>query len=167
MVVCTFQGIGPFYLSCQVYVSKLFIVLLYFPFNVCTTSCFISDLVDLCLRCFVFVGLFSLLILLVFSKNHVLGTSLAVQWLRLCLPMQGVQVQSLVGELRSPMPRGQKNQNIKQKQYCNKFNKDFKNGPHQKKIYKKERKYKVRIKGRKDHVLGVKAQDEKCHKRQI
>ena len=26
-----------------------------------------------------------------------------------------------------------KNQNIKQKQYCNKFNKDFKNGPHQKK----------------------------------
>ena len=25
------------------------------------------------------------------------------------------------------------NQNIKQKQYCNKFNKDFKNGPHQKK----------------------------------
>ena len=26
-----------------------------------------------------------------------------------------------------------KNQNIKQKRYCNKFNKDFKNGPHQKK----------------------------------
>ena len=26
-----------------------------------------------------------------------------------------------------------KNQNIKQEQYCNKFNKDFKNGPHQKK----------------------------------
>ena len=25
------------------------------------------------------------------------------------------------------------NQNIKQKQYCNKFNKDFENGPHQKK----------------------------------
>ena len=25
-----------------------------------------------------------------------------------------------------------KNQNIEQKQYCNKFNKDFKNGPHQK-----------------------------------
>ena len=24
-----------------------------------------------------------------------------------------------------------KNQNIKQKQYCNQFNKDFKNGPHQ------------------------------------
>ena len=26
-----------------------------------------------------------------------------------------------------------KYQNIKQKQYCNTFNKDFKNGPHQKK----------------------------------
>ena len=25
-----------------------------------------------------------------------------------------------------------KNQNMKQKQYCNKSNKDFKNGPHQK-----------------------------------
>ena len=61
------------------------------------------------------------------------GTSLAVQWLRLCLPMQGVWVRSLVGELRSHMPLSQKNQNIKQKQYCNKFNKNFKNGPHQKK----------------------------------
>ena len=27
--------------------------------------------------------------------------------------------------------------NIKQKQYCNKFNKDFKNGPHKKKNLKK------------------------------
>jgi len=32
----------------------------------------------------------------------------AVQWLRLCLPMQGVQVQSLDGELRSYMPHSQK-----------------------------------------------------------
>ena len=30
-----------------------------------------------------------------------------------------------------------KNQNIKQKQYCNKFNKDFKNGPHPKNLFKK------------------------------
>ena len=30
-----------------------------------------------------------------------------------------------------------KNQNIKRKQYYNKFTKDFKNGPHQKKIFKK------------------------------
>ena len=32
-----------------------------------------------------------------------------------------------------PHASGPKNQNIKQKQYCNKFNKDFKNSPHQKK----------------------------------
>ena len=31
-----------------------------------------------------------------------------------------------------PHVSGPKNQHIKQKQYCNKFNKDFKNGPHQK-----------------------------------
>ena len=36
------------------------------------------------------------------------GTSLVVQWLRLHLPMQGVWVQSLVGELRSHMLLGQK-----------------------------------------------------------
>ena len=28
-------------------------------------------------------------------------TSLVAQWLRICLPMQGMQVQYLVGELRS------------------------------------------------------------------
>ena len=33
---------------------------------------------------------------------------LAVCWLRLRLPMQGVWVQSLVGELRPYMPLGQK-----------------------------------------------------------
>ena len=32
-----------------------------------------------------------------------------------------------------------KKQNIKQKQYCNNFNKDFKNGPHQKKSKKKKK----------------------------
>ena len=44
--------------------------------------------------------------------------------------MHGVQVPFLAGELRSHMPHGQKNQNTKQKQYCNKFNKGFKDGPH-------------------------------------
>ena len=44
----------------------------------------------------------------------VIGTSQTVQWLTLHLLMQ--------------VP---KNQNIKQKQYCNKSSKDFKNGPHQ------------------------------------
>ena len=36
------------------------------------------------------------------------GISLVVQWLRLYLPMQGVQVTSLLEELRSHMPCGQK-----------------------------------------------------------
>ena len=44
--------------------------------------------------------------------------------------MPEVQVQSLVGELKSHMPGSQKHQHMKQKQYCNKFNKDFKTGPH-------------------------------------
>ena len=34
-------------------------------------------------------------------------TSLAVQWLRLCLPMQGAWVWSLVGELKSPTLGGE------------------------------------------------------------
>ena len=51
--------------------------------------------------------------------------------------MQEVQVWSLVGELRSHKSIGQKNQNIKQKQECNKFNKGFKNGSHKKKSSKK------------------------------
>ena len=71
-------------------------------------------------------------------KCKQVGTSLVVQWLRLCLPMQGMRVRSLVGELGSHVPWGQKNQNIKkQKQCCNKLNKDFRDGP-QKKILKKK-----------------------------
>ena len=33
-------------------------------------------------------------------------TSLVAQWLRICLAMQGMLVQSLVGEVRSYMPQG-------------------------------------------------------------
>ena len=33
------------------------------------------------------------------------GTSLAVQWLRICLAMQGTWIPFLVGESRSYMPR--------------------------------------------------------------
>ena len=66
-------------------------------------------------------------------KIEEMGTSLAVQWSRLHLPTQVVWVQSLLGELRPQMPHGQENQNIEQKQYCNRFNKNFKNGSHQKK----------------------------------
>ena len=46
------------------------------------------------------------------------GTSPVDQWLRLHLPMQGVQVQFLARELRSHMACGQTNQNVKQKQNC-------------------------------------------------
>ena len=45
--------------------------------------------------------------------------------------MQEVRIQSLVRELKSHTPHGQ---NIKQKQHGNKFNKHFKNGPHQKNL---------------------------------
>ena len=55
------------------------------------------------------------------------GTSLMIRWLRPRLPTWGLRVPSLVGEPRSHMPWGQK-QNTKQKQYYNKFSKDFKNG---------------------------------------
>ena len=41
------------------------------------------------------------------ERKHWVGASLVVQWLKLCLPMQGVQVQSLVRELRCHMPLGQ------------------------------------------------------------
>ena len=67
------------------------------------------------------------------------GTSLAVQWLRLHLPMQEVQVWSLVGGAKIPHASRPKNQNIKQKQYCNKFNKDFKKMVHIKKILKQKK----------------------------
>ena len=42
----------------------------------------------------------------------------------------GVQVGYLIGELGFHVPPGQKHQIMKQKQNCNKFNNDFKNGPH-------------------------------------
>ena len=46
-------------------------------------------------------------------------------------------VLSLVRVLRSHIPGGKK---AKQKQYCNKFNKDLKNDPHQKKKKRRRRK---------------------------
>ena len=42
-----------------------------------------------------------------------MGSSLAVQWLRLRLPMQGLQVRSLDRELRVHMPLGQKTKKYK------------------------------------------------------
>ena len=66
-------------------------------------------------------------------KTNATGTPLVVQWLRLHFPVQGVHVRSLMGKLRSHMPGGQNNQNEKKKQYCNRFNKDFKKMVHIKK----------------------------------
>ena len=48
--------------------------------------------------------------------------------------MQGVQVRSLVRDLRPHLPCSQKD--MKQRKYCNKFNKDFKNSPHEKNLFK-------------------------------
>ena len=76
-----------------------------------------------------------------FLKVSLEGFPWQSQWLRLRLPMQKMCIRSLVGELRSHLPHGQ---NIKQKWYCNKFNKDFKNGPHQEKsFFKKNLKRKI------------------------
>ena len=44
----------------------------------------------------------------VIKLKGILGTSLVAQWLKLHLPMHGVLVESLVGDLRSLRPRGQK-----------------------------------------------------------
>ena len=58
-------------------------------------------------------------------------TSLVVQWLGGVgsIPGQGVKI---------PHASWPENQNIKQKQYCSKFNTDLKNDPHKKK--RKEKK---------------------------
>ena len=42
------------------------------------------------------------------------------------------------------IPHDLRPKNIKQKQYCNKFNKDFKNGPLQKNLKKKKKKCRLR-----------------------
>ena len=42
------------------------------------------------------------------GKKRKAGTSLAVHWLRLCLPMQGPWVQSLVRELRCLLDKKKK-----------------------------------------------------------
>ena len=60
------------------------------------------------------------------------------QWLRLHSPVEGGAVDAGIGSIhgqgaRIPHALWQKKQNVKGKQYCNEFNKDFKNGPHFKK----------------------------------
>ena len=65
------------------------------------------------------------------------GASLVVQCLRLCLLTQGCRFDSQLGSYDPTQLMVKKKQNIKQKQYCNKFNKHFKNGTHPKKNLKK------------------------------
>ena len=78
-----------------------------------------------------------LILLGFFFFNCVFRPSLVIWWFRHCLSMQGLQVHSLVRKLRLPHAARPKNQNIKQKQRCNRFNQDFfKNGP-LKKSFKK------------------------------
>ena len=69
-------------------------------------------------------------------KNIPLGTSLAFQWPKLCLPMQEAQVQSLVRGLRSHMPHSQNTKTMRQKQYRDKSNKDFTKWPTSKNLLK-------------------------------
>ena len=69
---------------------------------------------------------------------------MAVQGLRVRLPTQGLQVRSLVGELRYQIPQGQKSKTLKNKteqnrnSIVNKFKKDLKSGPRQKKVFKND-----------------------------
>ena len=55
--------------------------------------------------------------------------------MRLCLPMQELGIQSLVRELNPTclMAKKTKHKTGTNSTNCSKFNKDFKNGPHQKK----------------------------------
>ena len=61
-----------------------------------------------------------------FPGSPVVGTSPSTAGGEGSIPGRGAKI---------PHALGPKNQNIKQKQYCKKFNKDFKNGPHQKKPF--------------------------------
>ena len=54
-------------------------------------------------------------------------------------PSAGVQVRALLGELRSRTCFAAKKTSIKPKQYCNKLNKTFKNGPHKNNFFKGEK----------------------------
>ena len=65
-------------------------------------------------------------------KNIIQGTSLVLQWLGVYLPMQGGVGWIPGWGAKIPHALRPKKQNIKQKQkqYCNKFNKNLKNGPH-------------------------------------
>ena len=59
-------------------------------------------------------------------KGDPTGTSLAAQWLRLHFSVLEVSVGLIPGRgAKIPHASQPKNQNIRQKQHCNKFKKDF------------------------------------------
>ena len=67
-------------------------------------------------------------------KIQSLGISLAVQWLKLHIPMQGVHVPWSGAKItHASRP---KSQSIKKKHYCNKFSEDFKHSTSLKKSFK-------------------------------
>ena len=74
---------------------------------------------------------------LVYSIKNWCWTSVVVQCLK-TLPSHAGGV-GLISDQGTKVPHAGGPKNIKQKQYCSKFRKDFKNGPHQnKKKFKKE-----------------------------
>ena len=54
------------------------------------------------------------------------------------LPSNAGDAGSILGQrAKIPLVSWPKSQNVKHNKYCNKFNKDFRNGPYKKKILKK------------------------------
>ena len=95
------------------------------------------------------------------SQRRPEGTALAVQLLRLHLPVQGGGGSIPGWGFQIPNALRSKNQNTEQKQYCNKLNKDFKNGPHQKQTKKSSRQNKQRRAECKTHSV-VRTRNTSC-----
>ena len=62
-----------------------------------------------------------------------IGIFLAIQWLRLRLPVQGFRFDPWSGSYDPTCLMAKEPEYKQQNQHCKKLNKDFKNGPHQKK----------------------------------
>ena len=69
--------------------------------------------------------------------------------------MQGAQVRSLVWELGSYVPPGRKTETQNKSDSCNRFNKEFKNGPPQNNFLKKQLKKKKKGSSEVDEVSGL------------
>ena len=69
-------------------------------------------------------------------------TSLTAQWMMTTSSSSARRMGLIPGRgAKLPHASRPKNQNIKQKQHCNKFNKELKNGPHQKTLKKNQRSF--------------------------